>query len=101
MTNNRCLMTLGLAQRARMTVSGETEVLDTIKKDKAKLIFLAHDAGVNTSKRFRDKASFHGIPMIETFDSMTISKAIGKENRKVIAVLSPEFAKLILSQHNE
>ncbi|HFM9816145.1 ribosomal L7Ae/L30e/S12e/Gadd45 family protein, partial [[Eubacterium] siraeum] len=46
---------LGLAQRAGRIISGEELVVKAIQDGKAKLVFLAHDAGPNLTKKIQDK----------------------------------------------
>lgn len=55
MTNPALLQLLGLAARARKTISGEELVVKEIRSGKAKLVFLASDASANTSKKIQDK----------------------------------------------
>ncbi|MER2071649.1 MAG: ribosomal L7Ae/L30e/S12e/Gadd45 family protein, partial [Psychrobacillus sp.] len=51
---------LGLATRARKTISGEELVVKEIRSKKAKLVILANDASHNTAKKLNDKcASFN------------------------------------------
>lgn len=97
MDKERILSMLGLCQRARMLVSGEDMSLELIKKDKAKLVFLASDAGVNTSKRIQDKSLTYQVEVVDVFSSEEISNAIGKINRKVIVIKDNGFAKKMLS----
>ena len=87
------LKTLGLCARARKIVTGEDLVLESIRKGKAKLVFLAHDAGPNTSKSIRDKASFYNVCIDDSYSTMEISNAVGTNNRVVVAVLDDGFAK--------
>ena len=88
---------LGLCQRARQLVSGEEMSLDLIKKNQAKLVILANDAGVNTTKRVKDKAKTYNTQVVDSFSSDELSKAIGKINRKVITIKDHGFAKKIIS----
>ncbi len=101
MSNSRTLQSLGLAQRAGLVRSGEAETLEMIRKGKAKLVFLAEDASYRTKKRFIDKTGFYRVPVIDGFDSSALSKAVGKNNRKVIAVIDADFARLITASYNE
>lgn len=48
---------LGLAQRAGRIISGEELVVKAIQEGKAKLVFLAHDAAPNLSKKLMIKAT--------------------------------------------
>ena len=93
----KILSLLGLCQRANRLVSGENFVLENIRNKKAKVVFLASDTGVNTTKRIKDKASFYNILVIDNYSTEELSNAIGKINRKVIAVIDNGFAKKIMS----
>lgn len=101
MNKNRLLKTLGLAMRAQKIVTGEEFVVDLVQKERTPLVFLAKDAGVNTTKRVLDKTSFHHIRLIHDLDSDEMSLAIGKTNRKVIAITSADFARLLLEAWTE
>ena len=57
MTNPALLQLLGLAARARKTISGEELVIKEIRNGKAKLVFLASDASANTTKKIQDKCT--------------------------------------------
>ncbi|MFW5889034.1 MAG: L7Ae/L30e/S12e/Gadd45 family ribosomal protein [Bacillota bacterium] len=92
----KVLSLLGLCQRANLLVSGENFSLEKIKNNKAKLVFLASDAGINTTKRIKDKANFYNIFVIDKYSTEELSKAIGKINRKVIAIIDDGFARKIM-----
>ena len=87
------LKLLGLATRAKKVISGEEFCLEAIRKSQIKYLFLASDAGVNTTKRITDKASFYNVMVDTSFTSAELSGAIGKNNRKVIGVIDIGFAK--------
>lgn len=95
---SKILQSLGLCKRANKLVSGETFVLEKIKSGEAKLVFLASDAGPNTSKRMMDKSKFYQVKLIHTFTTDELSTAIGKRNRKAIAITDKNFAVLLLKQ---
>lgn len=95
MNNQILLGYLGLAARARKIVSGEEQVLAAIRNQSAKIVFLANDSGINTTKRITDKSSFYHIELITVFSGNELSKAIGKENRKVIAITEEHFTQMI------
>jgi ribosomal protein L7Ae-like RNA K-turn-binding protein len=95
MSKDLILQMLGLCQRARKLVSGETFVLEKIKSNEAKIVFLASDAGLNTTKRTTDKCEFYHVEIINSFNTEELSQAIGKSNRKVIAVTDRGFAEKI------
>ena len=89
------LKLLGLATRAKKVVTGEDFCLEAIRKNQVKYLFLASDAGINTTKRITDKASFYNVPLDKGFTTEELSGAIGKNNRKVIGILDVGFAKKI------
>ena len=97
MDKSKILSILGLCQRANRLVSGEEMSLDKIKSNQAKLVILANDAGYNTTKRVTDKSKTSQVQVINVFSSDEISKAIGKSNRKVLAIKDQGFAKKIIS----
>ncbi|QWB99619.1 YlxQ-related RNA-binding protein [Mycoplasmatota bacterium] len=97
MDKDKILSALGLCQRANLLVSGEEMSLEKIKSNQAKLVILATDAGFNTTKRVTDKSKTYHVQVIDILTSDEISKAIGKANRKVIAIKDQGFAKKIKS----
>lgn len=101
MNKDKLLKTIGLAYRADKLVSGEEFSLDLIKKERATLVFLANDAGINTTKQIQDKTKFHNISLNQDLSTDELSRAIGKTNRKVICITSKAFAKLLLDAINE
>ena len=92
MNRDNTLNLLGLTQRAGKLVSGETFVLEKIKSKEAKLVFVASNASLNTSRRLKQKAWFYEIDVIDSFTSEELSNSIGKVSRKTIAVLDKGFA---------
>jgi ribosomal protein L7Ae-like RNA K-turn-binding protein len=101
MNRNKVLGNIGLANRARAVTSGEDQVLDAIRKKRAILVFLASDAGPNTTKRITDKSSFYNVRLSNEFTADELSTAIGKENRKVIAITNRHFTEMIDSAIHE
>lgn len=92
---------LGLATRARKTISGEELVIREVRRQKAKFVILANDASANTEKKVRDKcASFH-VDLGVFGDRYELGHATGKEARVVIAIMDHGFAKKLASLINE
>jgi ribosomal protein L7Ae-like RNA K-turn-binding protein len=89
----KLLNLIGLAMRAKKVVSGEDFCADGIRSGAIKYVFLANDAGANTTKKITDKANFYNVPVDTIFSSSEISKAIGKNNRMVIGITDIGFAK--------
>jgi len=92
MNKEQVLKFLGLCQKSGKLVSGEAFSLEKIKGNQAKLVFLASDSGFNTNKRVRDKCEFYKVKLIDDFDTLELSSAIGKSNRKVLTVVDKSFA---------
>ena len=55
---------MGLAQRAGWIISGEELVVKAIQDGKAKLVFLAHDAGPNLTKKIQDKSHYYQVEIV-------------------------------------
>ena len=83
---------LGMAKKAGRIVTGEELVVKSIQAERARLVFVAHDAAPNLVKRITDKTTYYEIPMLDIFSSAELSHAIGSD-RKVIAVQDKGFAK--------
>ncbi|MBU1144646.1 MAG: ribosomal L7Ae/L30e/S12e/Gadd45 family protein [Firmicutes bacterium] len=101
MNKSKVLSTFGLAYKASKMVTGEEMCLDRIKKRKALLVFLAKDAGPNTTKRITDKASFYNVKLNTEFTSDELSNSTGKINRKALAITDANFVLLIEKALNE
>ena len=89
------LQILGLAFRAKKVISGEDFCIEGIRKGEIKYLFLAKDAGVNTTKRITDKAKYYNVVLDTSFSSEELSSAIGKNNRMVVGIKDAGFAKKI------
>jgi len=90
---NKILNLLGLSARARMITLGEEFVLKTLPKGPDNLVFLASDAGKNISNKITNKTETYGALLITDYTTDELSKAIGKENRKVILITDKGFIK--------
>ena len=87
---------LGLAQRAGRIISGEELVVKAIQDQKAKLVFLAQDAGPNLTKKIQDKSDYYQVEDITEFTTLELSIAVAK-SRKVMAVTDAGFTKKMRS----
>lgn len=90
--NDSVLNLLGLASRARKLATGET-VVHKIRKKSCTLVLICEDASEATKKMLIDKCTFYQIDYLLVENSELLSKAIGKSNRKYIAILDEGFAK--------
>lgn len=92
---NKFIGTLGLAIRARKTMTGE-QVLISIRNQSAKLVLISDECGANTRKKLLDKCSFYHVPHAFISDA-DIAAATGQGNRKAIAILDKGFAEALLN----
>ena len=90
---------LGLATKAGKVSFGTEAVMETITKYKAKLILIASDCSERTLKNFQKAVTDYHVPLIVFGTIEELSKAIGKDNKAVVAVkdsnISKEIEKLI------
>lgn len=87
---------LGLAQRAGCLLSGEEFVVEGIQKGRAKLVYLAEDAGPNLTKKISDKCHTYQVELVTAFSTLELSAAVGKA-RKVLALTDAGFTKKMRS----
>jgi ribosomal protein L7Ae-like RNA K-turn-binding protein len=87
----KLLNLLGLAFRARMVITGEKEVLNAVKTDKAKLVFIASDASDKTKDRFDKKCFFHHVVVNYDLHSDDIMHALGKSLCKILTITDEGF----------
>ena len=92
MIQQQWMSLLGLANRARKTISGEELVVKEIQRGKAKLVILSEDASSNTAKKITDKCNFYKVPLRYVNNRQILGQAIGKEERVVVAILDNGFA---------
>lgn len=100
MRGNKVPGYLGLARRANKLVAGSDAVLWAIKKNLAKIVFIASDAASNTVKKFQKKCYDNNILAINEYSSEELSKAIGKPLCKVLAITDQGFSDVIRGQLN-
>lgn len=93
---NKIRSLIGFAAKAGKVCSGADRVLGAVRYGKAELLILATDASPQSAKRFKDKAGYYGVPLIEVLSSEELSKAIGKTNRMCVAIMDKGFATGIL-----
>lgn len=84
---------LGLAQRAGQLVSGDLAVQEACRRGRARMLFLASDAGSNAKKTFQGLSGEAGIALVETGTRDELGQAIGKSPRAILAVTSDQFVK--------
>lgn len=88
---------LGLAKRSRHLIGGTDSTLKALQNNKLYLIILACDASDATKDKIIKKAYFYNVPVIDVFDSKTISQATGIKNPIVTSIDDKGFANAILN----
>lgn len=98
--NIKILNLLGLAMRAGKIKYGNESCIETINKNKARLVLLASDASERTKINFKQLCENRKIPVYEFSNTYEISHAIGKQNKVVIGVCDENFSKEIIKMLN-
>lgn len=88
---------LGLATRARKTISGEELVIKEVRARKASVVLISNDASDNTMKKVTDKCTSFNVPYRIVGDRYELGGAIGKDARVVVAVSDRGFGQKLLS----
>lgn len=89
---------IGIATKARNTVSGEFSTEKAVKEHKAALVIVAEDASENTKKMFRNMCTYHEVPIYFIGEKTELGHAMGKEFRASLAVLDKGLADAIEKQ---
>lgn len=93
MGNNKLLSLLGFAQKAGKLASGDETCELWLKRHKVKMIIVASDAAENTIEKWYRAAEANNVPIYTAADREALSRAIGKANRTVLAILDRGFAR--------
>ena len=99
MLQNKIYGLLGLARRAGKAVSGEEPAESAIRSGKAHLVLLAEDASPNTVKKFRDKCSFYGVPLILADKREVLGRSVGAGERVCVAICDEGLAGAIRKEY--
>ena len=101
MTKMKIFNLLGLAMRAGKIKSGESVILNELKKNQIKLVILASDASSNTLKQMNNKCNSYQVPLKVFGTRNELGLAIGKSERVNIGITDNGFAKKLLSMIDE
>ena len=100
MNRSKLFSYLGLSMRAGKLVTGDEGVMNSLRSGKAKLVILAEDASANTHKKYRDKCSYYGVPLIVAGTRSELGASIGKAERVVLSVCDSGFARMMAQLQN-
>lgn len=91
----KVLNLIGLSKRAGKIVTGDDTVMAKLRGKKLDAIFIACDASPRTIDKYDKKCFFYNCLMINIFNQNELSKAIGKENIKIIGLSDKGFFEAI------
>lgn len=97
---NKILGLLGLAAGAGKIAYGDSAVSKNIIAGKAKLVILAKNSGNNISSKTKKICLENSVECIEFSDKESIGKAVGKDDKAVIAITDEGFAQAVLKLIN-
>lgn len=92
---------LGLAMRAGKVKTGESVIINEIKKHKIQLVIIAEDASENTKKVIQNKCESYHISFRIFGTRSELGQALGKAERVNVGVTDLGFAKKLLSMIEE
>ena len=98
MQKAKVLSYIGLATRARKSVSGEFSVENSVRKGKAKLVVVSEEASENTRKKFQNMCTFYEVPLYFYGTKLELGAAMGKEFRASLAVTDPGLSNAIIKE---
>lgn len=90
---NRFASLLGICMKAGKVSAGELAAENAIKNGEAKLVILAEDASANTKKKFINSSTYYKVEIIHYGVKEELGRALGKDDRSVVAICNEEFAK--------
>ena len=95
---DNCLRLLGLIYRAKKLYLGE-DVLNNLKD--CQLLIIASDTSIKNKERYIKKSKYYQLKYVDKYDCESLSKAIGKNNIKLIGIKDKGFADSFLSKLKE
>lgn len=101
MTIEKIVNFLGLAMRAGKVKTGESVILNDIKKNRLKLVIIATDASENTKIKFQSKCESYHISFRIFGTRAELGQALGKAERVNIGITDQGFAKKLVSMIDE
>lgn len=95
MWENKIYSFIGLARKAGAIVTGEGLTEQAVKREKALLVLVTHDASINTRKKIETVLYDKNIPLLEFGHKEKLGHMLGKTFFSVIAVTDRGFAERI------
>ena len=97
---DKVLALLSLIRKANKLILSK-EILYSFRYKKVHYVFIASDASDKTKERYLKKCSYYAVPVNMTYDSETLSKAIGKHNIMTIGITDKGFAEALIKKEEE
>ncbi|MGR3741697.1 ribosomal L7Ae/L30e/S12e/Gadd45 family protein [Companilactobacillus sp. DQM5] len=92
MNKKQIINFLGIATRAKKTITGTELVGNAIANGKAKLVLVSTDISERSLKDIVNKTNYYQVKMKQIFNDEEIVQATGKK-RKLIAIVDVGMAK--------
>ena len=92
---NKLYSMLGLGKKAGYIVLGETGCVQSIKKEKSKLIILSQDASDNTKDKIISLCENNNIKYYIIGEKQDLGYAVGKNLSSIISITDIKFADVI------
>ncbi len=87
---------LGLCTRAGQVTFGQDACVGAVRSEKAALVLLDEESSENSRKRFLDTCRSHATPLY-ILEAGSIARAVGKDDRKVVAIKYGTMADKLLA----
>jgi ribosomal protein L7Ae-like RNA K-turn-binding protein len=98
---NAFFQMLGIAQRARAVESGTTACEVALKRGKARLLILSRDLSKGAFDKIGDQAVRQGVPVLTVADRQSLGKALGHDERAVVAITDERLAERLMQLGDE
>lgn len=92
---------LGMAARAGCVVAGEEACIRAVRAGRAHVVVIASDIGPNGGKKLHDKCSYYNVPTVTGPDKVQLGKAVGKEVRTAVGIISNQWAQQVVRAATE
>lgn len=86
---------LGMGKRAGLIVLGETGCIQSIKKNKSKLIIISEDATDNTKEKIISLCKKNNVEYHIVGEKEELGHAVGKSLSSIISITDSKFSKVI------
>ncbi|MDP4118330.1 MAG: ribosomal L7Ae/L30e/S12e/Gadd45 family protein [Bacillota bacterium] len=89
---DKILRLLGLCVKSGGLAPGDSAVKDAILRGRAHFVIIAEDCGENTRKKFERLCSEKNVECAVFCKKSVIGRAVGKDEKAVVAVTDKNFA---------